>query len=74
MKKIVSVALVALGTVACAAQAALDSTQVTAIQTEVLGDVDTAVTAGFAVMAVVLASTIGMSLLGRFMSKGANGG
>ncbi|WP_217876711.1 hypothetical protein [Pseudoalteromonas shioyasakiensis] len=56
------------------AHAALDAAQVTAIQTEVLGDVSTAVAAGFAVLAVVLASSIGFSLLGRFISKGANGG
>ncbi|MGO3685999.1 MAG: hypothetical protein ACTJGV_14960 [Proteus vulgaris] len=56
------------------ARAALDEAQVTAIQTEVLADVATAVTAGFAVLAVVLASSIGFSLLGRFISKGANGG
>ena len=56
------------------AQAALDEAQVTAIQTEVLADVTTAVGAGFAVLAVVLASSIGFSLLGRFISKGANGG
>ncbi|MBE0349288.1 hypothetical protein [Pseudoalteromonas lipolytica] len=56
------------------AHAALDATQVTAIQTEVLGDVSTAVGAGFAVLAVSLASSIGFSLVGRFISKGANGG
>jgi hypothetical protein len=56
------------------ASAALDDAQVTAIQTEVLADVSTAVSAGFAVLAVVLASSIGFSLLGRFISKGANGG
>lgn len=56
------------------AHAALDEAQVTAIQTEVLADVTTAVGAGFAVLAVVLASSIGFSLLGRFISKGANGG
>ncbi|MCF2916405.1 MULTISPECIES: hypothetical protein [unclassified Pseudoalteromonas] len=56
------------------AHAALDAAQVTAIQTEVLGDVSTAVGAGFAVLAVSLASSIGFSLVGRFISKGANGG
>ncbi|MFP3350210.1 hypothetical protein [Pseudoalteromonas sp. S1608] len=54
--------------------AALDDAAVTAIQTEVLADVSKAVGAGFAVLAVVLASSIGFSLLGRFISKGANGG
>jgi len=56
------------------AHAALDEAQVTAIQTEVLGDVGIAVTAGFSVLAVALASSIGFSLVGRFISKGANGG
>ncbi|TGV17256.1 hypothetical protein E5N72_18700 [Pseudoalteromonas sp. MEBiC 03607] len=61
-------------TLSSSAHAALDEATVTAIQTEVLGDVSTAVQAGFAVLAVVLASSIGFSLLGRFISKGANGG
>ena len=60
--------------IASSAHAALDSAIVTQVQTEVLGDVSTAVGAGFAIMAVVLASAVGMSLLGRFISKGANGG
>jgi hypothetical protein len=55
------------------ANAALDSTVITAIQTEVLGDVGLAVAAGFAILAVVLASSVGMSLLSRFINKGANG-
>lgn len=65
---------VALATVASSAHAALDAAIVTSIQTEVLGDVDLAVAAGFAIMAVVLAASVGMSLLGRFISKGASGG
>lgn len=77
MKKqnIVLTALLTLGAaVSGAAHAALDAAQVTAIQTEVIADVNTAVTAGFAIMAVALASSVGMSLLGRFIAKGANGG
>ena len=78
MKKLQAVAMttfVMFGAVLSSnAHAALDAATVTAIQTEVLGDVSTAVAAGFAVLAVVLASSIGFSLLGRFISKGANGG
>lgn len=59
---------------ASSAHAALDSAKVTEIQTEVLGDVSVAVGAGFAVLAVVLASSIGFSLLGTFIKKGASGG
>jgi len=66
--------LTTAATLSTSANAALDSAQVTAIQTEVLGDVSLAVGAGFAVLAVVLASSIGFSLLGRFISKGASGG
>ncbi|MBU2871530.1 hypothetical protein [Colwellia sp. E2M01] len=53
--------------------AALDSAQIDAIKAEVLADVTLAVAAGFAILAVVLASTVGMSLLSRFINKGANG-
>jgi len=53
------------------ANAALDATVVDGIKTEVLADVGTAVTAGFAVLGVVIASRVGMSLLSRFISKGA---
>ena len=73
-KTIIGSMLIAAGTVATSAHAALDAAVVTAVQTEVLADVGTAVAAGFAIMAVVLASAVGMSLLGRFISKGANGG
>lgn len=70
--------LLAIATVtafaATSAHAALDAAVVTGIKTEVLGDIDTAVAAGFAIMAVVLGASVGMSLLGRFISKGANGG
>lgn len=60
--------------VSSSAHAALDSAKVTEIQTEVLSDVTLAVGAGFAVLAVVLASSIGFSLLGSFIKKGASGG
>lgn len=74
-KPLVLTSLVALiGTVSSSAFAALDEAAVTSIQTEVLGDVTVAVGAGFAVLAVVLASSIGFSLLGTFIRKGANGG
>ena len=59
--------------VASSANAALDATAITSIQTEVLADVALAVAAGFAILAVVLASSVGMSLLSRFINKGANG-
>lgn len=73
MKKIIVSLLVAASTLTTSAHAALDAAAVTAIQTEVLGDVSTATGAGFAVMAVVLAASVGMSLLGTFIRKGANG-
>lgn len=74
-KGFLTTSILTLGAVlAGSAHAAIDAAQVTAIQTEVLADVDTAVAAGFAIMAVVLAASVGMSLLGRFISKGANGG
>jgi len=72
--KILLAAVAGLSTVATTANAALDAAVVNGIKTEVLGDVGTAVTAGFGVMAVVLGASIGMSVLGRFISKGANGG
>ncbi len=55
------------------ANAALDSAAIEAIKTEVLADVGLAVAAGFGILAVVLASSVGMSLLSRFINKGANG-
>ena len=74
-KKVLAPALM-LGAMAFSmtASAALDATVVADIQAEVLGDVGTAVAAGFAVLAVVLASSIGFSLLGTFIKKGASGG
>jgi hypothetical protein len=73
-KNIVLYSVVALSTFAGAANAALDKTIVDTLKAEVLADVGTAVAAGFAVMTVVLASSVGMSLLGRFLNKGASGG
>ena len=71
---LITAVTVVMGTLASAAHAALDTTIVDGIKTEVLGDVDLAVAAGFGIMAVVLGASVGMSLLGRFISKGANGG
>ncbi|MBN8446206.1 MAG: hypothetical protein J0M22_12145 [Gammaproteobacteria bacterium] len=72
--KILSAALVGLSFVASTAHAALDAAVVTSVKDGVIADAGTAVTAGFGVMAVVLGASVGMSLLGRFISKGANGG
>ncbi len=72
--KFTHVVLIALSTVAAGSQAAIDAAVVTSVKDAILADVATASTAGFAVMAVVLATSIGMSLLGRFVSKGASGG
>lgn len=74
MNKVTAAIIVGLTTLATTANAALDEAVVTGVKTEVLADVSKATAAGFAVMSVVLAAGIGMSLLGRFMSKGANGG
>jgi len=73
-KLLLSTVFVMAATFASAAHAALDATIVTAVKDEVIADAGTATTAGFAVMAVVLGASVGMSLLGRFISKGANGG
>lgn len=73
MKKIIIAATLALSTFAGSAFAALDSTAVTAVQTEVLADAETAFGSGMAVLTVVLAMGIGMGLLSRFINKGANG-
>jgi hypothetical protein len=72
--KLSHVVVIALSTVAAGSQAAIDAAVVTSVKDAILADVATASTAGFAVMAVVLATSIGMSLLGRFVSKGASGG
>lgn len=56
------------------ANAALDSALIDALKTEVLADIGLAVAAGFGIMTVVVASSIGMAVLGRFVSKGASGG
>lgn len=74
LNAVVASVLTTATVVASSAHAALDSAKVTEIQTEVLGDVSVAVGAGFAVLAVVLASSIGFSLLGTFIKKGASGG
>lgn len=72
--KITHAVLVALATVGASAHAEIDATALAAIKSSVLADVTTASTTGFAVMAVVLAASIGMSLLGTFVRKGASGG
>lgn len=73
-KVLLSTLLVAVATVSSAAHAALDAAVVSGVKDTVIADAGTATTAGFAVMAVVLGASVGMSLLGRFISKGANGG
>jgi hypothetical protein len=73
MKKVSAGVFAGVAMVSGTANAALDGAAVTAIQTEVLADVSTAVGAGFAVLAVTLASGIGFSLLSKFINKGANG-
>jgi hypothetical protein len=73
-KLLLSTVVVAAATFVSTAHAALDATVVATVKDGVLADAGTAVTAGFAVMAVVLGASVGMSLLGRFISKGANGG
>lgn len=65
--------IAAAAAVSGSAHAALDSTLVTAVQTEVLADAETAFGSGMAVLTVVLAMGIGMGLLSRFINKGANG-
>lgn len=72
--KLSHVVIIALSTFAAGSQAVIDAAVVTSVKDAILADVATASTAGFAVMAVVLATSIGMSLLGRFVSKGASGG
>lgn len=73
-KKLLSTVLVMAATLSASAHAALDATLVSTVKDGVIADAGTATTAGFAVMAVVLGASVGMSLLGRFISKGANGG
>jgi len=55
------------------ANAALDGTAVTALETEVLADVATASGSGFTVFTVVIATSVGFALLSKFINKGANG-
>jgi len=59
--------------VAGSANAALDGTAVTALETEVLADVATASGSGFTVFTVVIATSVGFALLSKFINKGANG-
>lgn len=73
--KVVSGTLLATAAmISSSAHAALDQGTVDGIVTEVTADAGIAITAGFSVLGVVLAASIGFSLLGRFISKGANGG
>ncbi len=73
-KMLLSTVLVMGATLSASAHAALDSALVDTVKSGVIADAGTATSAGFAVMAVVLGASVGMSLLGRFISKGANGG
>jgi hypothetical protein len=73
-KVLLSTVVVMAATFASTAHAALDAALVTTVKDGVIADAGIATTAGFAVMAVVLGASVGMSLLGRFISKGANGG
>lgn len=73
-KILLSTVVVMAATISTAAHAALDAAVVSSVKDTVIADAGTATTAGFAVMAVVLGASVGMSLLGRFISKGANGG
>ncbi len=66
--------VIALGTMGASAHAVIDATVLSDIKASVLADVATASGTGFAVMGVVLAASIGMSLLGTFVRKGASGG
>ncbi|ROQ27582.1 hypothetical protein [Gallaecimonas pentaromativorans] len=69
-----AVAVAAVGmSVGTAVAGSLDSATVTALQTSVTEDVNTAGTSGFAVMTVSLGLSIGMGLLSKFISKGARG-
>jgi hypothetical protein len=73
MKKVAGGTFAGVLMISGSANAALDGAAVTALQTEVLGDVTLAVGAGFAVLTVVLASSIGFGLLSKFINKGSNG-
>ena len=74
LKRAVVMTFVSASLLAFNAQAALVQSDVDAIALEVTTDIGVAVAAGFGILAVSLASSVGMSLLGRFISKGANGG
>lgn len=73
-KRALAMTMVTTSILATQAQAALVQADVDAIALEVTTDIGVAVAAGFGILAVSLASSVGMSLLGRFISKGANGG
>ncbi|WP_105188897.1 hypothetical protein [Pseudoalteromonas sp. T1lg48] len=70
---ITSVLVTGMALATSAAHAALDPVKVTAVETEVLADVATAAGSGMTVLGTVLATSVGMSLLSRFINKGANG-
>ncbi len=72
LTKMTTGAVVLAGTVATTVHAALDQVAVDAIATEVVADAGIAAGAGFTVQATVLATSIGIGLIGRFVSKGAN--
>lgn len=74
MKLIISGVVLSLATISSAANAALDEAVVNAVKSTIIADAGTAVQAGFAVMAVVLGASVGMTLLGKFINKGASGG
>ena len=73
-KSLATSILAGLGAMSASAQAALDQTLVDGIRDAGIADAGVATTAGFAVMTVVLGASVGFSLLGRFIAKGANGG
>lgn len=74
MKKLLIGSIVAAAAaMSTAANAALDGTAVTALETEVLADVATASGSGFTVFTVVIATSVGFALLSKFINKGANG-
>jgi len=71
-KKLVLSGVVGLAVMSGAANAALDPNAVTAVQTEVLGDVALVAAAAIAIMTVVLGWDVGISLLKKFTKKGAS--
>lgn len=73
LKKIAIVAATAAALASGPAAAALDPADVTAIQTAVITDANTAFGGGIAVMTVVLGLSVGMGLLRSFIRRGAAG-